>query len=391
MLILGKDEKAKYPFMPDAGRYLQEYGFELPQFGSDPALRMFVDRAFERVMASTRGEVYRSAAAAAGNDHGGSGSSNRRRGGGVLQDVTLDMEIFSFLIAIVLIKLANRRTLVQRFALSEARRAEAYLADDLSDRRDRSRADMARRILHDIFGIDVEERDYSYLIPVADYLKHSAVFYEREWKLVNRRVEGGYVILKPEKAVRLVRHALAIYIRSRIEDSPLPDMIQGFEGMVSELAAEADRLTPRYVVAKGVHPPCIKHAMGVLEKGENLPHSGRFMLGTFLLARGQSVEEIAPLFKNAPDYNERITMYQLNHLAGKTGRTAYSCPSCNKLRTQDLCFATEECSGINSPLQFGRRPAAAPPAAAPPAGSAPKPAAPPPPPPPERPPSREGG
>ena len=60
----------------------------------------------------------------------------------------------------------------------------------------------------------------------------------------------------------------------------------------------------------------IKHAIEILEKGENLPHSGRFMLATFLLSRNQSVQQIAPLFKNAPDYNERATLYQLNHLAG---------------------------------------------------------------------------
>ena len=35
------------------------------------------------------------------------------------------------------------------------------------------------------------------------------------------------------------------------------------------------------------------------------------MLATFLLSKGQSVQQIAPLFKNAPDYNERVTLYQL--------------------------------------------------------------------------------
>jgi len=337
MLKLGRDELAKYPFMPDVGRHLQEYGFELPQFGEDPALRIISRRAFERVMASTRGEIYRPEL-----EHGEAS-----------QDSVLDTEIFSFLIAIVLIKLARRHTLVQRFALSEARRAEIHLTRDLSDRRDRSRSTMARHILRELFGMEVRSQKYHYLIPVHDYLMHSAVFHEREWKLVNRQVEGGFVVLQPEKAVRLVRHALSAYIASRIKESAVPDMIPGFEEAVARLAAEADRLTPRYVVT-GEHPPCIKHAIDVLERGENLPHSGRFMLATFLLARGQSVEEIAPLFKNAPDYNERVTMYQLNHLAGTSGSTRYSCPSCGKLRTQNLCFAIPECDGITSPLQFGR-------------------------------------
>ena len=339
MRALGKDEKAKYPFLADAGRHLQEYGFELPQFGTDPALRAVVDKAHERVMAATGGSVYRSELVS-----------------GKVQDRMLDVEILSFLIAIILIKLANRHTLVRRFALSEARRAESYLVEDLSYRRhhDHSRTGMARRVLHDLFGLKVGVSDYRYLIPVPDYLKHSSVFHEREWKLVNRQVEDGHVILKPDKTVRLIRHALTTYISDKIRASPVPDTIPGLEGMVAELAAVADKLTPTYE-STGENPPCIKHAINVLKSGENLPHSGRFMLATFLLARGRPVEEIAPLFKNAPDYSERVTMYQLNHLSGRTGSVKYNCPSCDKLRTQNLCFAVPECDGIITPLQFGRR------------------------------------
>jgi len=101
---------------------------------------------------------------------------------------------------------------------------------------------------------------------------------------------------------------------------------------------------------------CVCEAIEVLEKGENLSHSGRFMLGTYLLGKGQSVEQIAPLFKNAPDYNEKVTTYQLNHLAGGSGSgTKYICPSCEKLKSQDLCFAIPECDGIINPLQFGKK------------------------------------
>jgi len=338
MLQVGKDEKAKYPFLPEAGKFLQDQGFSLAEFGTDPVLKVIVDKAYERIMAATRGSVYRSALV----------------GGKATGDHTLNMEIFSFLIAIVLIKLANHNTLVQRFALNESRRAEAFLTGDLSDTQDRSRSDMARRIIHDVSGTQVVQSNHRYLIPVADYLIHSKSFHEREWKLVNREVDGGYIILKPDKAVRLVRHTLVTYITSRINKSPVPEMIPGFEVMVAQLVAEAERLTPKYVVT-GVNPPCVEHAIKVLEGGENLPHSGRFMLATFLLSRGKPIAEIAPLFRNAPDYNERITMYQLKHLAGEKTGTKYMCPSCSKLRIQGLCFATEECAGITNPLQFGRR------------------------------------
>ena len=345
VVVLGQDEKAKYPFLADAREYLQDKGFSLLEFGTDPALKISVDKAFERVMAAVHGNVFK---------------SELYDGGIASKPHVLETEVFSFLLAIVLIKLANKSTLIKRFALAESRRAEHHLERDLSTSTINSyKTELATKILYELFEIKVIKRDNHFTIPVPDYLKHSVVFHEREWKLINRRVEGGKVILTSEKMVRLIRRELGVYITSRIDNAPAPDMIPGFEKMVEKLRNEADRLTPVYVITKE-NPPCIKHAMGVLEKGENLPHSGRFMLATFLLSRGQSIEQIAPLFKNAPDYNERITLYQLNHLAGTSGSgTKYMCPSCEKIKTRDLCFATEECNGIINPLQFGRTTATA--------------------------------
>jgi DNA primase large subunit len=80
------------------------------------------------------------------------------------------------------------------------------------------------------------------------------------------------------------------------------------------------------------------------------------MLATFLLGRGQTVDDVAPLFKNAPDYNEKVTRYQLNQISGETGsNTKYSCPSCEKIKSNDLCFVTSDCDYIINPLQFGKK------------------------------------
>ena len=81
------------------------------------------------------------------------------------------------------------------------------------------------------------------------------------------------------------------------------------------------------------------------------------MLATFLLGRGQTIDEIAPLFKNAPDYNEKITRYQIKQVAGETGgnKTKYACPSCEKIKSNDLCYATPDCDNIINPMQFGKK------------------------------------
>jgi DNA primase large subunit len=339
MLELGQDEIAKYPFLADAGQYLKDKGFTLEQFGADPDLKQLLDKAFNRIQIAADGKIYKSDIA----------------GDRVANDATLPREVFSFLLAIVLLKLSGMHTLIKRFALAEARRAEKYLEKDLANISDESKKQLAIRIIDDLFSIQVKKIDDYFVISISDYLKHSINFHEREWKLINRHVENGQVFLTPHETVRLIRKELGTYINSKIINAKTPTMISGFEDSVNKLVLLSKKFVT-FTVTTGEYPPCIKHAIDILEKGENLPHSGRFMLATFLLSKGQSVQQIAPLFKNAPDYNSRVTLYQLNHLAGTTGSgTKYSCPSCEKLKTQSLCFITSECNNIINPLQFGKK------------------------------------
>ena len=339
MINLGQDEMAKYPFLADSGQYLKDKGFSLEQFGTDPDLKVIVDKAYDRIQVAANGQIYKSELI---NDS-------------VSNAAALPREVFSFLLAVILLKLSGMNTLVRRFALAEARRAEKFLEKDLANISDKRKEDLAIKLIEDLFSVKVYRQDENFVISVSDYVAHSINFHEREWKLVNRRVENGSVFLSPHETVRLIRKELGNYISSKIISTKTPEMFQGFQEPVNKLTSLAKKFSTGTVVSTE-YPPCIKHGIEVLEKGENLPHSGRFMLATFLLSRGQSVEQIAPLFKNAPDFNEKVTLYQLNHLAGTSGSgTKYSCPSCEKLKSQNLCFAIPECDNIINPLQFGKK------------------------------------
>jgi len=329
MISLGHDEIAKYPFLAEAGQYLQDKGFTLEQFATDPDLQIIVDKAYERIESATNGRIY---------------------------NTKLDSsDTFSFLIAIILLKLSGMNTLINRFSLAEARRAEKFLEKDLIGNLNKTSEELAIKIIRDIFSVSVKKIKNYFVIPIPDYLRHAINFHELEWKLVNRRVENGMVFLTPHETVRLIRKELGGYIGSRIRSANTPSMHKGFEDKVNKLVGLAKKFTVSATVSTE-YPPCIKHAIDVLENGENLSHSGRFMLAAFLLGRGQPIDKIALLFKNAPDYNEKVTRYQINQIAGETGsNTKYSCPSCEKIKSNDLCFAIPECDNIINPIQFGRK------------------------------------
>ncbi len=329
MVSLGHDEIAKYPFLAEAGQYLQDKGFTLEQFATDPDLQIIVDKAYERIESATNGRIY---------------------------NTKLDSsDTFSFLIAIILLKLSGMNTLINRFSLAEARRAEKFLEKDLVSDLNKTSEELAIKIIKDIFSVSVKKIKNHFVIPIPDYLRHAVNFHEIEWKLVNRRVENGMVFLTPHETVRLIRKELDGYIGSRIRAANTPSLHKGFEDKVNKLVGLAKKFTVSTTISTE-YPPCIKHAIDVLENGENLSHSGRFMLAAFLLGRGQAIDKIALLFKNAPDYNEKVTRYQINQIAGETGsNTKYSCPSCEKIKSNDLCFAIPECDNIINPIQFGRK------------------------------------
>lgn len=334
MGVLGHVELAKYPFLADAGAYLREYGFTLEQLADDRDLEPIRDKAFERVSAAVdEGKVY--------NPSVKSGDQ-------------LPQEVLSFLLAVILLKMGGARSLAKKFAMQEARGAEKQLEKDLGRAHTASQILLATEIIWDLSGMRIQKQENYFVVAVHEYLQRSVTFHAREWKLINRRVESGLVYLEPHETVRLIRQELVNYIISRIEKAAMPPPVPGLDGFVKQLSAIEERFRPKSMAPSAKLAPCVEHAAKTLSDGDNLSHAGRFLLATYLLARGKSVDEIVPYFEKAPDYKESVTLYQIKHLAGKTQNGApYRCQSCQKLKTLGLCHETLECAGVVNPLQFG--------------------------------------
>jgi DNA primase large subunit len=325
---------AKYPFLQEASAYIQESKFDFAEFDR-PEMIHIINRAVEKLENELKGKIY----------------SNLDE---------YEIEIMTFLVSLLLIKSIGLEEVSKKCSLFEAMRVERFLSTDLSiERSSQKKKLLVQKIFQDLFDINIDVDSTSSIckLSVPDYLLRASKMYEQEWKLINRSVKDGYVYLDTDEAVRLIRNELSNLIYTRIKNMKVYEVPIIIKSKADELRK---KYSGRYVYRNQFkileYPPCIKHAMEIINKGENLPHSARFMLATYMLAIGKTEEEVIEIFKNSPDYNEKITRYQVEHLAGKKGsHIKYSVPSCDRLRSEDLCFAVKECENLINPIQFGRR------------------------------------
>jgi DNA primase large subunit len=324
---------AKYPFLQEASDYIQETKFDFAEFDR-PEMIHIINRAVEKLENELQGKVY----------------SNLDE---------YEIEIMTFLVSLLLIKSIGLEEVSKKCCLFEAMRVERFLSTDLSIERSQKKKLLVQKIFQELFNINIDVDSTSSIckLSIPDYLLRASKMYEQEWKLINRSVKDGYVFLDTDEAVRLIRNELSNLIYTRIKKMKVYEVPILIKSKADELRK---KYSGRYVYRNQFeileYPPCIKHAMEIINKGENLPHSARFMLATYMLAIGKTEEEVIEIFKNSPDYNEKVTRYQVEHLAGKKGsHIKYSVPSCDRLRSEDLCFAVKECENLINPIQFGRR------------------------------------
>ncbi len=254
----------------------------------------------------------------------------------------------SFIISSIVVRASNDPFIISRFSLAEGRRSERFLLDELENNSMAGRQ-VAVYVFQGASGCSLT-MDLELTVPC--YLR-LAPQYLAGWKLVNRSLSNGYVKVLEHEVGHIFREAVAKKIRGIIEGMPQPTLDPSLKGLIGDILKYKPK-PPAVITRPERYPPCINVALKKLKDGENLPHSARFMLATYLLRVGLSEDEVASIFVTAPDYNERVTRYQVQQISGrKAGREGYLVPSCRKLLTEGLCYRDESCGTITSPLQYG--------------------------------------
>ena len=82
----------------------------------------------------------------------------------------------------------------------------------------------------------------------------------------------------------------------------------------------------------------------------------RFALTSFLVNVGMPLESMVDLYVSVTDFDESMTRYQIEHIAGQRGnKTRYTPPLCDTLRTHGICRDRDDiCERVKHPLSYYR-------------------------------------
>jgi DNA primase large subunit len=205
---------------------------------------------------------------------------------------------------------------------------------------------------------------YNLKLGFRDYLRVAAGFHEAKWKLVNRMMEAGYISITGIEAARLIQVEVEKWVSERVaipSSFHLPETLQKrldeirkvFEENRSKLGGSS---LPKEVVNEAF-PPCINYCLEGLLAGRRASHMERFALTSFLVNIGMPIDQMVNFYTDVTDFDESLTRYQIEHIAGLKGnKTKYTPPTCSTLRTHGVCRNPDSiCKSIVHPLSYYRR------------------------------------
>jgi DNA primase large subunit len=326
---LSSEDFAKYPFLKQASKQIEELQFTIGTLSSE---KLVFDRAQNRVekaiLEVNTGEAIRDKRA----------------------------EISSFAAAFILVIATKNSWIKKRYALAVAKMAHAQMLIESKEKIFAIAKDFEWDIEEGAFGKD-------FRVGFSFYLKNAAHMHGSEWKLVNQILEKGRVYLNKDKVVRLLQEEVKHRVEKRLfvsEIKNLPEEITAIAEDLMKLAQEImgqeiDEM-PR-VVVQAAFPPCINALYADAAQAHHLSHIGRFTLTSFLVNIGMTPEGLNDMYKTFSDYNERLTRYQIEHIAGERGSgTKYTCPQCSVLQTHGVCKNRDElCRHIYHPLGYYKK------------------------------------
>ncbi|WP_136717638.1 DNA primase regulatory subunit PriL [Halorientalis salina] len=319
---------ARYPFLSGAREAVESAGVDLATLVATED--EIVERGLERIeWAITEGTV---------------GEQHRRT----------RVELLSYPVARVLVSLVDQHILLRRYSRAEAKSAHERFSEELSTTTE-FQSTRTERLELDTLLAEFEMRDSvrevgpdgdgEYRVDVGTYLEHAAGEWGDEWRLVNRPLADGQVPVDEGELLVLLRQAVEARVTDglpfEVPDAIAEELTEEVE-RIRELLDDLDLTREIDTVVPDLFPPCMKHLLDKVQKGEHLEHHSRFAIAAFLTSIGMTTDEIVELFEVNPGFGEEQTRYQVDHIRGATSPTEYSTPACATMQSYGDCIGKDD-------------------------------------------------
>lgn len=317
----------KYPFLDEAREYIRDSGISFNDLLEDP-ISTIIEYGRRRVLDALNGKIHK--------------YDNP------------SLEIISYPVTNIILSCIGDAGLIKRYAVFESKR----VYEELKKEDDSYILKIAAH-----FNLTSKKDGKKYMIHFTDYLSNSTRINDPKWKLVNRKLSNGWIFLEKEDFARLVTEKY----RCEIEDTlPLDSIdkedckkiISSVRDIISELDDKRikDNRAGIDKIDTDCFPSCIRDIIVKTENGINLSHHERFTLTTFLHEIGVKKDDIIQLFRNMPDFDLKMTEYQVDNILGEGSGTSYRCPSCSTMRTYGICTKSvkeihRDCGNVFNPVK----------------------------------------
>ncbi len=250
------------------------------------------------------------------------------------------VECLSFLYAMVTVCASFDERLLARWAEGESSRADQLWGTIESET---SFQRLAETYLSDV---RIGEDGY-WEVPMTDFIEICPKISGAYWRLPNRPVRQGWVILSPtsvENSQQRLSRLLKERIRTRLIEDCRKRMELMDEAFVGRMAEEVGRIVGllKHQASTEVSftsadeedwPPCMREISTQLAQSVNVNHVGRVFLASISRVIGLTIDEAQAFFVNAPDYSAETTRYQLTHVY----ENEYTPAGCPKLQINACC------------------------------------------------------
>jgi len=325
---------SKYPFLNASKKYVTENNLSIQELLNDPLYERARTRGLERL-----DNAFKS------RDVGDRS---------LVTDTDCIMELLSYPISRMIAVCIEDVYFKRRYALGEAVHAYKSLINEPTS----YLVDIVKE-----FSLNVKYFDDTNKLSIyfVDYLRNAPTRY-KQWKMINRDMEKGYISISHKDLARIIQEALRHRINDELDNRSCDKSIYKYfssdiiriQNMVMMHKKNIETVPIGKLDNKKL-PPCIRNILSAVQAGENVPHMGRFALVSFLHSLKLSNKEILQIFSTAPDFEEEKTRYQVEHITGSISSTSYKPPGCDKMRTYGICPVEEIdelCKKKKHPLSY---------------------------------------